>query len=189
MKNIVIFGPPGSGKGTQSRHLVKKYNLTHVSTGDVIRSEIKTKTDIGKQVEALIENGQLVPDHLIVQLLSEWMERQADSNGIIFDGFPRTTKQAIALKEMLNKKGQDVDLMFSLEVPRVEILNRLQKRGKDSGRSDDNLATIEKRIKIYEEVTAPVIDFYKKEGSHVVIIGVGSEGQIFSSICSHMDKI
>ncbi len=189
MKNIVIFGPPGSGKGTQSNHIINKYQLTHVSTGDVIRSEIKAKSEIGQQVESLIENGQLVPDQLIVELLAEWLEKQNDSNGIIFDGFPRTTNQAVALKQMLQKQGQDVDLMLSLEVPKEELVSRLVKRGQDSGRSDDNLATIEKRITVYEEVTAPVIDFYKKENTYVSINGVGSEKEIFATICSHIDTL
>lgn len=189
MKNIIIFGPPGSGKGTQSSHLIDKYNLTHVSTGQVIRSEIAAKTEIGKQVDELIENGQLVPDHLIIRLLTDWLEKQEESNGIIFDGFPRTTKQAVALKNLLSKKGQDVNIMISLEVPQEELVNRLVMRGTQSGRSDDKLRTIEKRIKIYKEITAPVIDFYKQENTYVSINGVGTEKEIFEEIIQKIDQL
>lgn len=189
MKNIVIFGPPGSGKGTQSSNLIEKYNLTHVSTGQVIRSEIDAKSDIGIQADKLIENGQLVPDDLIIRLLTDWLEKQEESNGIIFDGFPRTTTQAIALKEMLSKKGQDVNIMLSLEVPKDELINRLVIRSKYSGRSDDNPVTIEKRIKVYDDITAPVIDFYQKENTYVHIDGVGDRKEVFEKISEQIDKL
>lgn len=189
MKNIVIFGPPGSGKGTQSSNLIEKYNLTHVSTGQVIRSEIDAKSDIGIQADKLIENGQLVPDDLIIRLLTDWLEKQEESNGIIFDGFPRTTTQAIALKEMLSKKGQDVNIMLSLEVPKDELINRLVIRSKYSGRSDDNPVTIQKRIKVYDDITAPVIDFYQKENTYVHIDGVGDRKEVFEKISEQIDKL
>lgn len=189
MKNIVIFGPPGSGKGTQSSNLIDKYKLTHVSTGDVIRSEVAAKTKFGLQVSGLIANGELVSDALIIDLLNDWLDKQEASNGIIFDGFPRTTEQAVALKKMLNKRGQDVNIMLSLEVPKKELVDRLLIRGEQSGRSDDNLQTIEKRIKVYEDQTTPVIDFYKQENTYVSINGVGSITEIFESISTQIDKL
>jgi adenylate kinase len=188
MKNIVIFGPPGSGKGTQSEKLIEKYKLNHISTGDVLRNEIALKTDLGLMAKQLIDEGQLVPDKIIIDMLASKLDELAGSKGVIFDGFPRTTAQAEALKKMLNERGTDVSCMLSLEVDKAELIDRLLKRGKESGRSDDNLETIEKRINVYFEQTAPVIDFYKKEGSYSKIIGVGSIDEIFSRISSIVDN-
>lgn len=189
MKNIVIFGPPGSGKGTQSDFIIDKYKLTHISTGDVLRAQICAKSPLGIEAKGYINQGKLVPDSLIIQLLSEWLLKHKNSNGFIFDGFPRTLAQAQALKEMLNKNNQDINLMLSLEVDEDELIKRLLKRGEVSGRADDNMETITKRIKVYHEQTAPVIDFYKAENTHAPINGVGDVESITAQICAEIDKI
>ena len=159
MKNIVIFGPPGSGKGTQSEKIIEEFGVSHISTGDVLRGEMANETKLGKLAKSYINEGQLVPDDLIIDMLASKLDELKNDNGVIFDGFPRTTAQAAALKEMLNKSGTDVSVMVSLEVDRDQLIGRLLKRGQASGRSDDNLETIEKRINVYNEQTAPVIDF------------------------------
>ena len=144
MLNIVIFGAPGSGKGTQSELIIKEYGLDHISTGDVLRSEIKNETELGKIAKGFIEKGQLVPDELIVDMLAKVLDSKENSKGVIFDGFPRTIPQAKALKEMLNQRGTDVSIMLNLQVDEEELISRLLERGKVSGRSDDNLETIKK---------------------------------------------
>ena len=146
MLNIVIFGAPGSGKGTQSELIIKEYGLDHISTGDVLRSEMKNETELGKIAKDYIEKGQLVPDELIVDMLAKVLDSKVNSKGVIFDGFPRTIPQAKALKEMLNKRGTDVSVMLNLQVEEEELINRLLERGKVSGRSDDNLETIKSRL-------------------------------------------
>lgn len=188
MKNVVIFGPPGSGKGTQSEKIIAKYNLKHISTGEVLRKEIANKTKLGIMAKALIEDGQLIPDNVIIEMLATRLDDLNSSNGVIFDGFPRTTAQAEALKVMLEERNTSVSYMISLEVDKDEIIDRLLKRGVSCGRADDNLKTIEKRIDIYFEQTAPVIDFYKKEGTHYPVNGVGSVDSIFESISAILDK-
>ncbi len=182
MKYVVIFGPPGSGKGTQSDKIIEKYGYAHISTGDVIRGEIKNKTAFGEKATEYINAGQLVPDELIIDMLESTLNKTETTTGVIFDGFPRTTPQAAALKAMLNKNGGDVTAMISLEVPNDELLTRLVERGKVSGRSDDNPETIKARIQVYETETAPVMDFYKNEGVYSAINGVGSIDDIFGQI-------
>ncbi len=182
MKYIVIFGPPGSGKGTQSDKIIEKYGYAHISTGDVIRAEILTNTEFGQKAGEYIKEGNLVPDELIIEMLAHTLENTEAKNGVIFDGFPRTTPQAIALKKMLQDHGGDVDTMLSLEVPKEQLVERLVERGKSSGRLDDNLKVIEARILVYENETAPVMDFYKKEGTFNAIDGVGSIDDIFGRI-------
>lgn len=188
MKNIVIFGPPGSGKGTQSEFIIQKYNLQHISTGDVLRAEIKGETPLGIEAKKHIEKGNLVPDSLIIDVLEKVLDEKKNENGVIFDGFPRTVAQAAALKEMLNKRGQDIHVMINLKVGDEVLVERLVKRGQDSGRSDDNLETIKKRIDVYNNQTVPVIDFYEQEKKHVGIDGVGTIDEIAANISAAIDN-
>ena len=178
MLNVVIFGAPGSGKGTQSELIIKEYGLDHISTGDVLRAEMKGETELGKIAKDYIEKGQLVPDELIVDMLAKVLDSKASSKGVIFDGFPRTIPQAKALKEMLNKRGTDVSVMLNLQVEEEELLER----GKVSGRSDDNLETIKSRLDVYHKQTAPLADYYVGEGKHVGIHGMGTVEEIFDRI-------
>lgn len=182
MLNVVIFGAPGSGKGTQSELIIKEFGLEHISTGDVLRAEMKNDTELGKIAKGFIEKGQLVPDELIVDMLAKVLDQKIGSKGVIFDGFPRTIPQAIALKKMLNERGTDVSVMLNLHVEEDELINRLLERGKVSGRSDDNLETIKSRLDVYHSQTAPLADYYIQEGKHVAIQGVGSIDDIFASI-------
>ncbi len=188
MLNVVIFGPPGSGKGTQSENIIKKYNLAHISTGDLLRAEISGHTQLGTIAKSFIDKGELVPDETIIGMIDNKIESLADSNGVIFDGFPRTDAQATALDELLAEYKTNVSVMVNLEVPKEELVERLLKRGETSGRSDDNLETIEKRISVYETQTKPVIDFYKKKKVHQSIKGVGSIEDIFDSISTAIDS-
>lgn len=188
MLNIVIFGAPGSGKGTQSEKIVAKYGIDHISTGDVLRAEIKAGTELGKAAKGLIDNGQLVPDDLIVNMLAAKLDGFTESKGVIFDGFPRTIAQAEALKKMLNERGQDVTAMIELDVPEEELMTRLIKRGAESGRADDNEETIRKRLVVYNEQTAPLKDWYKNEGKHCYINGLGELDRIFNDIVAAIDS-
>ena len=182
MLNVVIFGAPGSGKGTQSELIIKEYGLDHISTGDVLRSEMKNDTELGKIAKDYIEKGQLVPDELIVNMLAKVVDSKEKSKGVIFDGFPRTIPQAKALKVMLNERGTDVSVMLNLQVDEEELVKRLLERGKVSGRSDDNLETIKSRLEVYHKQTAPLADFYVEEGKHVAIQGMGTIEEIFGRI-------
>ena len=174
MLNIVIFGAPGSGKGTQSERIVEKYGINHISTGDVLRAEIKNGTELGKTAKGYIDQGQLIPDELMIDILASVFDSFKDSKGVIFDGFPRTIAQAEALKKMLAERGQDVSVMVDLDVPEEELMVRLIKRGKDSGRADDNEETIKKRLHVYHSQTAPLIDWYKNEKKYQHINGLGT---------------
>ena len=189
MLNIVIFGAPGSGKGTQSERIVEKYGINHISTGDVLRAEIKNGTELGKTAKGYIDQGQLIPDELIIDILASVFDSFKDSKGVIFDGFPRTIAQAEALKKMLAERGQDVSVMLDLEVPEDELMVRLIKRGKDSGRADDNEETIKKRLHVYHSQTSPLIDWYKNEKKYQHINGLGTMDGIFADICEAVDKL
>ena len=189
MLNIVIFGAPGSGKGTQSERIVEKYGINHISTGDVLRAEIKNGTELGKTAKGYIDQGQLIPDELMIDILASVFDSFKDSKGVIFDGFPRTIAQAEALKKMLAERGQDVTVMVDLEVPEDELMTRLLKRGKDSGRADDNEETIKKRLHVYHSQTAPLIDWYKNEKKYQHINGLGTMDGIFADICEAVDKL
>lgn len=189
MLNIVIFGAPGSGKGTQSARIVEKYALNHISTGDVLRAEIKNGTELGKTAKGYIDQGQLLPDALIIDILASVLDSFKDSKGVIFDGFPRTIAQAEALKVMLNERGQKVSIMLDLDVPEDELMTRLIKRGQESGRADDNEETIKKRLDVYHSQTSPLIDWYKKEGQYQHINGLGTMEGIFADIVSAVEKI
>ena len=189
MLNIVIFGAPGSGKGTQSERIVEKYGINHISTGDVLRAEIKNGTELGKTAKGYIDQGQLIPDELMIHILASVFDSVKDSKGVIFDGFPRTIAQAEALKKMLAERGQDVSVMVDLDVPEEELMVRLIKRGKDSGRADDNEETIKKRLHVYHSQTAPLIDWYKNEKKYQHINGLGTMEGIFAEICEAVDKL
>ena len=182
MKNVVIFGAPGAGKGTQSDKIIAKYGFKHFSTGDILRKQI------AKTAKKFMDEGKLVTDDLIINMIDNELEAVKDASGVIFDGFPRTYAQAEALKVLLNKRGTDVSVMLNIHVDDEELIARLINRGKTSGRSDDNLETIQKRLVTYKEQTTPVIDFYKKEGTCVDINGVGELDTIFADICKAIDS-
>ena len=188
MLNIVIFGPPGSGKGTQSENLIKEYNLAHISTGDLLRKEISTNTQLGALAKSHMDKGELVPDDVIIGMIDSYLDRMGNVNGVIFDGFPRTVAQAQALKELLASYKTSVAVCLNLEVPNDELMTRLIERGKTSGRSDDNEETIKARLAVYDKQTKPVLDFYKKEGVAVNIKGVGSIDAIFADIADAVDS-
>lgn len=188
MLNIVIFGPPGSGKGTQSENLIKMYNLAHISTGDLLRKEISTNTQLGALAKSHMDKGELVPDDVIIGMIDSYLDRMGNVNGVIFDGFPRTVAQAQALKELLASYKTSVAVCLNLEVPNDELMTRLIERGKTSGRSDDNEETIKARLDVYDKQTKPVLDFYKKEGVAVNIKGVGSIDAIFADIADAVDS-
>ncbi|MDD7190508.1 MAG: adenylate kinase [Prevotella sp.] len=190
MKNIVIFGAPGSGKGTQSEKMIEKYGLGHISTGDVLRDQIKRGTELGKTAKGYIDNGQLIPDDLMVSILADVYDSFGkEHKGVIFDGFPRTIPQAQALKDMLAKRGHKVAAMIELDVPEDELMKRLIKRGQESGRSDDNEETIKKRLTVYHNQTSPLIEWYEKEGIHHHINGLGELDRIFGDICAVIDDL
>lgn len=190
MKNIVIFGAPGSGKGTQSDLMIKKYGFNHISTGDVLRNEIKNGTELGKTAKGYIDNGQLIPDELMIDILASVYDSFGkEHKGVIFDGFPRTIPQAEALKAMLAERGHNVAAMIELDVPEDKLMERLIKRGQESRRTDDNEETINKRLKVYSTQTAPLIEWYKNEGLHHHINGFGELDRIFADICAVIDNI
>lgn len=184
MLNLVIFGAPGSGKGTQSEKLIEKYNLAHISTGDVLRGEIKKGSDLGKSAKQYIDKGQLVPDDVIIGMLAEELETKKDKAGVIFDGFPRTLAQGEALDKMLKEKGQEVSAVICLDVDDAELVKRLLQRG----RTDDNLDTIKSRLEVYKNQTSPLMDYYQKAGKTAHIKGVGSVDEIFEKISQAVDK-
>ena len=190
MKNIVIFGAPGSGKGTQSDLLIEKYGLGHISTGDVLRSEIKKGTELGKTAASYIDKGQLIPDALMVDILASVYDSfGTDHPGVIFDGFPRTIPQAEALKKMLEERGHRIAAMIELDVPEEELMTRLIKRGQESGRSDDNAETIKKRLDVYHNQTSPLIEWYEKEGIRHHINGLGALDRISGDIQQVIDQL
>jgi adenylate kinase len=190
MKNIVIFGAPGSGKGTQSDLLIEHYGLGHISTGDVLRSEIKKGTELGKTAQGYIDKGNLIPDDLMISILANVYDSFGRGHkGVIFDGFPRTIPQAEALKKMLDERGDKVAAMLELDVPEDELMKRLIKRGKDSGRADDNEETIKKRLVVYHSQTQPLIEWYKNEGLHYHIDGLGTLERIFGDIQKVIDNL
>ena len=188
MKNIVIFGAPGSGKGTQSDLLVEKYGFKHISTGDVLRAEIKNGTELGKTAQGFIDQGQLIPDTLMISILAATYDALCPCEGVIFDGFPRTIPQAEALKQMLAERNTEVAGMLELDVPEEMLMERLINRGKTSGRADDNAETIKKRLDVYNTQTAPLIEWYEKEGKRHAVKGYGSLEEINAALCAEIDK-
>ncbi|WP_303027145.1 adenylate kinase [Duncaniella muris] len=189
MFNLVIFGAPGSGKGTQSEKLIDRYGLTHISTGDVLRKEIAAGSELGKIADSYISKGQLIPDDLMVDILASEFDRlRPQSKGFIFDGFPRTIPQAEALKKMLEERGEEVHSVIGLEVADEELMERLIKRGAESGRSDDNPETIGNRLKVYHSTTSPLRDYYTAEGTYRAIQGSGRVDEIFSRITEAIES-
>ena len=183
MYNLVVFGAPGSGKGTQSARLIDEYGLYHISTGELLRDHIARGTELGKVADGYISQGHLIPDELMVSILDDTLEQNPETaNGVIFDGFPRTIPQAKALNEMLEKRGSKVHAVVGLEVEDAELIARLLKRGQESGRSDDNIDTINERLKVYNNQTSPLRDFYIGEGKYHGIKGTGSIDDIFNDI-------
>lgn len=184
MLNIVMFGAPGSGKGTQSEVLIKTYGLFHISTGDVLRDHIKRGTALGKTAQEYINQGQLIPDELMVNILASVMDdnKNAAAKGVIFDGFPRTIPQAEALEEMLQQRGTKVSAVIGLDVPEEILIGRLLNRGKESGRSDDNLETITSRLEVYNNQTAPLKAFYAQKGLLHMVQGTGGAEVVFERV-------
>lgn len=190
MFNLVIFGAPGSGKGTQSEKLIEEYGLFHISTGEVLRDLIARGTELGKIADGYISKGNLIPDELMIDILAHVLDSNKETaKGVIFDGFPRTINQAKALKTMLAQRGSKVHAVIGLEVDENELIDRLIKRGKESGRSDDNLETIKQRLEVYHSQTSPLKDYYVAEGKYHGIQGSGSIESIFCSIKQSIDKV
>jgi len=189
MLNIVLFGPPGAGKGTQAEKLIAKYQLCHLSTGDIFRANIKGETELGKLAKSYMDKGELVPDQVTISMLEAEVDKNPSAKGFIFDGFPRTTPQAKALEAFLSSKGTSISVMLALDVKEEELIKRLILRGADSGRADDkDESIIANRIKVYNEQTAVVADFYAAEGKFEKINGVGDIEQIFTRLCEAIEK-
>lgn len=189
MLNVVIFGAPGSGKGTQGAFIAEKYGLEHLSTGDLLRAELQSQSELSKLIDSFISQGNLVPDELIISMLAKVLDTKKSEKGYIFDGFPRTTAQAAALKVMLAERDMKVSIVLDLAVTEEELISRLLNRGKTSGRSDDNFETIQKRIQVYYSQTAPVKDFYVKEGVAADIEGLGTMDEIFGRITKAIEAL
>jgi adenylate kinase len=189
MLNIVLFGPPGAGKGTQSEKLLAKYGLLHLSTGDLLRTEVSAQTPLGIKAKEFMDKGNLVPDEVVIGMIENKLVANPQANGFIFDGFPRTTAQAEALDGLLTKKSTSISMMLALEVEKEELIVRLLNRGKDSGRSDDqDPAIIENRINEYNNKTAPLKNYYGQQNKLHSIQGVGSIDDIFAALCAAIDK-
>jgi adenylate kinase len=188
MLNIVLFGPPGSGKGTQSEKIIEKYKLVHISTGDLLREEVAAQTELGVQAKSIMDRGELVSDDIVIGMIGKKVEENKTGPGFIFDGFPRTVEQARELRKVLTDYNEEVTLMISLDVPREELVKRLLKRGKETGRSDDNMETINNRIDVYNKQTLPVTYYYEKMRKHVSVNGIGTVEKIFGRIVEVIDK-
>ncbi|MCM1489730.1 MAG: adenylate kinase [Muribaculum sp.] len=189
MLNLVLFGAPGSGKGTQSEKLIEKYGLHHISTGEVLRKHIKEGSELGKTAASYISKGQLIPDDLMIDILRDELEKIIkDSKGVIFDGFPRTIPQAEALEKMLEEMGVELHGVVGLEVPEAELVERMLQRGKQTGRADDNVETINNRLRVYHNQTEPLKEHYKGKGKYMQINGLGSIDDIFSDITGQIEK-
>lgn len=190
MLNIVLFGPPGAGKGTQSEKLIEKFQLIHLSTGDLLRSEIAQQTELGMQAKLLMDKGELVPDVVVIGMIRSKLEHNKQAKGFIFDGFPRTAAQAEALDNLLSEKNTSINCMLALEVDNEELTKRLLLRGKDSGRADDqNEEIIRNRIKEYNNKTAPLKDFYSAQNKFHAVNGIGGIDEIFSALCAEIGAV
>lgn len=190
MINLILFGPPGSGKGTQAKKLEEKYNLLHISTGDMFRYELKNETPLGKKAKQYMDKGELVPDEITVDMLRERVKLAGANKGIIFDGFPRTKDQAEALDLMLDSQGTEISALLLLEVDDEEIVKRILKRGETSGRKDDkDESIIRKRIEVFKKQTAPVFEHYDDKGLAQKIEGQGTIDEIFDRLCHSIDQL
>lgn len=190
MLNIVLFGAPGCGKGTQAARLKEKYGINHVSTGEVIRSEIARKTDLGRSMESYIQSGRLAPDSLVIDIVARYVEEHRDCAGNIFDGFPRTTVQAEEFDRILARHGLKVDVMIYMDVPEEELVRRILLRGKESGRADDaSEEVIRNRIEVYRAQTAVVADYYASHGKYAAVNGIGTMDEVFDRISTVIDAL
>jgi adenylate kinase len=190
MLNLILFGPPGAGKGTQAEFLIESYQLIHLSTGDLLRSEMASQTRLGLEAKAFMEKGELVPDVVVIGMIKSKLEDNQAARGFIFDGFPRTVEQADALDRLLNENKTPISGMLSLEVEREELISRLMGRGLVSGRADDQDQTvIENRINVYGQKTAPLISYYSAQGKHFGINGMGTIPEIAERLKTTVDKL
>lgn len=191
MFNVVIFGAPGCGKGTQSERIVNEYGLYHISTGEVLRDHISRGTELGITADKYISQGQLIPDELMIKVLEHVLDTHPEetAKGVIFDGFPRTIQQADALKALLDKRGTKLNAVVGLEVDEIELITRILKRGQETGRADDNPETVKKRLDVYHSRTFPLEQYYINDGLYHAINGNGNVDEIFSEIKSHLDSI
>lgn len=190
MLNVIVFGAPGSGKGTQSEKLIERYGLHHISTGEVLRDHIARGTELGKIADSYISEGHLIPDDLMVKVLADVLDNNPDktARGVIFDGFPRTIPQAEALNEMLAQRNTSVNAVIGLEVAEEDLIQRMLKRGLESGRADDNIETIKNRLDVYHSQTSPLRDYYLGQGKYIPVDGSRSVNEIFYDISARLDK-
>jgi adenylate kinase len=190
MVNFLIFGPPGSGKGTQSVRLAEKFNLIHLSTGDMLRAEIAAGSELGKKMSLIMSKGELVPDEVVIEMIAFKIDNSRDAAGFLFDGFPRTVSQTVALEKMLNERGMKIDSMLVLDVDHDELVKRLIARAELSGRPDDkDPAVIENRIDVYKEKTEPIIKYCQERGIYQPVNGMGSIEDIFNRLNDYMKKL
>jgi adenylate kinase len=189
MLNLILFGPPGSGKGTQSVRIAEKYHLVHISTGDIFRREIKNESALGLKVKAIIEKGELVPDELLVDILRSALLQAGNPEGFVFDGFPRTLRQAADLDGLLQETGERVRKVLALEVDEEEVVKRLLKRAQLEGRKDDTEDVIRNRMNVYHQQTSPLMEYYRAQDKFTAVQGVGSIDEIFDSICREIDRV
>jgi len=189
MTNLIIFGPPGSGKGTQSNNIVNKYGFRHIATGEIFRSEIKNQTELGLKVKSIIDDGKLVPDDLVLKIFESTLDRCINSKGIVFDGFPRTKFQAEELKKILNARNTQISVVVSLEVNEDELIRRLTNRKIEMDRTDDTTEIVKKRLKVYHDTTEPLIRYYTGRGIYKAIDGIGTVEEIFNRITNEIDKV
>ena len=190
MLNVVLFGAPGCGKGTQSELLEKRFGLSHVSTGEIIRSHIKSQTELGLQMQDYISRGELAPDSVVIGMIENYLAENKGIKGTIFDGFPRTTAQAEAFDKILEKLGDDVDIMIYMDVPEEELVKRILLRGKESGRADDaSEDVIRNRIAVYNQQTAVVADYYRTQGKYVAVPSLGTIDEVFERIAAEIEKL
>ena len=188
MLNLVLFGPPGAGKGTQSEKLINKYNLTHISTGDLFRKHLGEGTELGKTAQKFMDEGNLVPDEIVIGMVDDKIHSTPNTNGFIFDGFPRTIAQANALDALMQKNNTQINTMLALNVSEEELTKRILNRGKTSGRADDqDMGKIKTRVRVYNKETTPVASFYDKQGKLNTIEGIGSIDEIFNSLTQIVD--